>query len=180
MNIVFGKKQTLLAGLTVVLSLAVFVNWYLSDGRVKPADGEPAGETAAVQDGAAEFVNGLSEEEYFASVRLSRDLARDDAIEDLQTVMASAGEDEAAVSDIAGAIAELSAAAGMETDIEGLVAGKTGSNCVAVIGENSVDVVVSPSALSDSSVLAISDIIRSVCGDKYENVRISGTVSEAE
>ena len=61
----------------------------------------------------------------------------------------------------------------MESDIESLVVGKIGADCVAVIADNSVDVVVTKAALNDGNVLAISDVVSQVCGDAYENVRIS-------
>ena len=48
-----------------------------------------------------------------------------------------------------------------------------GGDCVAVVADNSVDVVVSGGRLNDDAVLQINDIIRKVCGAQYENVRIS-------
>ena len=64
----------------------------------------------------------------------------------------------------------------METDIESLVTGKTGSDCVAVISENAVEIVVPSAALTDMNVLTISDVVNEVCSGKYENIKISGAV----
>lgn len=176
MHIIFGKKQLLLAALVAILGLAVFINWYCSGSGGFHLPGAPS-EEAESRDSAAEYVNGLTEEEYFASVKLTRDNARDDALEELQAVIANAGDDGEAAAASQKAIEEIGEQAKMESDIESLVAGKTGSGCVAVISEDSVDVVVSGSALNDGNVLTISDVISQVCGDRYENIRISGTMA---
>ena len=174
MHILIGKKQIVIAALVTALGLAVFVNWYYSDGtRLFPGTSSESSQPDS--DGAAQYVNGLSDEEYFATVRMNRDSARGDALEELQAVMAQAVEDSDAAANTAKAIEQLSAEAKMETDIEGLVSGKIGTDCVAVISDNSVDVVVTKTALNDSNVLAISDVVSQVCGEVYENVRVSAT-----
>lgn len=175
MHILIGKKQIVIAALVTALGLAVFVNWYYSDGtRLFPGTSseQPAPEAS---DGAAQYVNGLSDEEYFASVRMNRDSARGDALEELQAVLSSAAEDSDTAENTAKAIEQMSAEAKMESDIESLVTGKIGTDCVAVISDNSVDVVVTKTALNDGNVLAISDVVSQICGEAYENVRVSAT-----
>lgn len=173
MHFVFGKKQLLLAALVAVLGLAVFVNWYCTENGVK-LPGTHSSEEVEKRDSAAEYVNGFTEEEYFASVRLNRDSARDQAMEELQAVIANASEDGDAAANSAKAIENLNNEKQMETDIESLVSGKTGSECVAVISENTVDVLVQDDKLNDNNVLTISDVISQVCEGKYENIKISG------
>ena len=175
MHVLIGKKQIVIAALVAALGLAVFVNWYYADGtRLFPGSaGEQAGENRS--DGAAQYVNGLSDEEYFATVRMNRDSARGEALEELQAVLAQAVEDSDAAVSTANAIERMSREVEMENSIESLVTGRIGAGCVAVIGDNSVDVVVTKSALNDGNVLAISDVVAQVCGDAYENVRVSGT-----
>ena len=173
MHVLIGKKQIVIAALVAALGLAVFVNWYYADGtRLFPGSaGEQASENRS--DGAAQYVNGLSDEEYFATVRMNRDSARGEALEELQAVLAQAVEDSDAAADTAKAIERMSAEVKMESDIESLVAGRIGSGCVAVISDNSVDVVVTKTALNDSNVLAVSDVVSQVCGEAYENIRVS-------
>lgn len=177
MHLILGKKQVLLAGLVAILGLAVFVNWYFLGDSRRPDIAGSNGVTEAEQknDGSAQLVGALTEDEYFASVRLSRDTARQESLETLNAVLVNAGEGAENTADTAAAIEAISKAAVMENDIESLVSGKTGGGCVAVISDNAVDVVVSSGALNESNVLTISDIVSEVCGDQYENVRISGT-----
>ena len=177
MHLLLGKKQIVLAALVAALGLAVFVNWYYTgtDTTLYPEGQQSdSGISADIPDGHAQLVGNTDDTEYFASVRLTRDSARADALDELQAVLTSAAAG-ADVSDTEKAIENLSSVIKMETDIESLVSGKTGSECVAVISENSVDVVVPTAALSDMNVLTISDVVNEVCAGKYENIRISGT-----
>lgn len=182
MHVLLGKKQIVLAALVVSLGLAVFVNWYYSNTNTKIPDSALSGdenqtEVLKTPDGAAEYVANPETEEYFASVRLTRNCAHDTALEELQTVLASASEDGEAAKSTAKAIEELSGVIKMEADIESLVSGKTGSECVAVISDNTVEIILKPEDLNDGTVLTISDIVGQVCEGKYENIKISGAVS---
>ena len=174
MHVLIGKKQIVIAALIAALGLAVFINWYYADGtRLFPGGAEQT--TQSGSDGAAQYVNGLSDEEYFATVRMNRDSARGEALEELQAVLSQAVEDSDTAVSTANAIEKMSREVKMESDIENLVSGRIGAGCVAVIGDNSVDVVVTKAALNDGNVLAISDVVSQVCGGAYENVRVSGT-----
>lgn len=177
MHMILGKKQIVLAALVAALGLAVFVNWYYTgtDTEIFP-EGDASGNSGIsvdAPDGEAKYVGGSEDSDYFASVKLQRDMAHADALEDLQTVLTSAGEGSESATVTASAIEEISAVIKMETDIESLISGKTGSECVAVISDNSVDVLMPSSTLTDSNVLAISDVINEVCHGKYENIKIS-------
>lgn len=178
MHLLLGKRQLILAGLVVLLGLAVFVNWYYTgtDKQLSPEGAANVTENAE-KNGSAEYVNAeavtQTEGDYFASVRMSRNAQRDKSTEELKAVMASAGDSTDTASKASAAIEELANTSSMETNLESLVSAATGSECVAVISEDSVNVIVTPDALNDGNVLKISDIVSDVCSGKYENVRIS-------
>ncbi len=182
MHLLLGKRQLILAGLVVMLGLAVFVNWYYTGTDKQLSPEGAAGITESSQkSGNAEYVNAEAEAnvetqtdgDYFASVRMSRNAQRDKSTEELKAVMAGAGDGTDAAEKASAAIEELANTSSAETNLESLVSAATGSECVAVISENSVNVIVTPDALNDDNVLKISDIVSNVCGGKYENVRIS-------
>ena len=176
MHVLLGKKQIVLAALVVALGLAVFVNWYYTgtDTRLFPEGDSQNNLSVEAPDGTAQLVNGENQAEHFSEIRLQRDTAHASALEELQAVLASAtGETEASVT-TAKAIERLQNEIKMESDIESLVTGRTGSDCIAVISENAVEIVVPTAALSDTNVLAISDVVNEVCSGKYENIKISG------
>ena len=183
MHMLLGKKQIILAALVVALGLAVFVNWYYTADNTElfPEGAQLHGEEADnTPDGNAYLVGNTADNEYFSSARLSRDTAHAEAMEELQAVIASATEGSEASVSTAKAIEELSGVIKMESDIESLVTGRTGSDCIAVISENAVEVVVSSDALTDMNVLAISDVVHEVCTGKYENIKISGNGGNRE
>lgn len=177
MHLLLGKRQLILAGLVVLLGLAVFVNWYFTgtDKQLSPEGAANAAESGE-NSGAAEYVNAEAETkpgDAFAAARLARNAQRDKSTEELKAVMASAGEDTDAAAKASAAIEDIAKTASVETDLESLVGAATGNECVAVISENTVNILVPSDDLNDDAVLKISDIISGVCGKKYENIRIS-------
>lgn len=177
MHVLIGKRQIILSALVVMLGLAVFVNWYFTgtDTELMP-EGAASSENSEEKTGKIELVN-AEEGDYFASVRMQRASSRDETMEELRDVMAKNAQDSEAAVMVSAMINELSQAKQRETDIESLVLSTLGGECVAVISDNAVEIVVSRDGLSDESVLQISDIVNSVCGNDYENVRISTAIS---
>lgn len=180
MHVLIGRKQILLSALVVMLGLAVFVNWYYTSSgkKLSPEGQSPAGSSAS-ESGKAAFTSSEEVEDYFSEMKLARSANEASVLEELEAVMAGAepGSDEAGAA--GSAIAVFTQKCQRQADIENLVSAGIGSDCVAVISDNSIDVVVTPSALNEQSVLAISDIIRTVCGADYENIRVSAAVAPA-
>ena len=176
MHILIGKKQILLAALVVMLGLAVFVNWYVSrDGRpLSPEGTSPAGEQA---DGAAVFTDAGAADAYFADMRLKRGATQSAALEELEAVAASADADTEQGRAAAAAVARFTDRLQKQTDIESLVSAGIGSECVAILSDTGVDVILRPEALNEQNVLTVSDVIRSVVGADCENVRVSSPVN---
>ncbi len=174
MHVLIGKRQLILAGLVIMLGLAVFVNWYYTGSR-KPLDpeGTAATDNAARSDGSAAFASAEEEAEYFAALKLNRSTELSTSLEELQAVAANASVGEEQVRSASDRIAYLTEISRMENDIENLVTAQIGGNCVAVIGNGGIDVIVSADKLNDRSVLTISDIVQTVSGGGFENVRVT-------
>lgn len=173
MHVLIGKRQIVLSGLIVILGLAVFVNWYFTgtDTKLSP-EGQAAAENNAPDGtGQLELVN-ANESDYFASVRLERAAARDETLEKLNGIMAQSDENSEASVSVSAMISEISSASQRESDIETMVGASLGGECVAVISDDTVEVVVGRDGLNEDSVLKISDIVNTVCGNDYENIRI--------
>ena len=179
MHVLLEKRQIVLAALVGMLGLAVFANWYFTGTKneVFP-EGTGANTENAEQaaDGAALYAS-AEEADYFAAAKLNRAAAHSEAMEELQAVMANAEGNEESARAVRASMDELSRAVKQESDMETLISAALGGDCVAVVSDNSVDVVVSKNALTDSAVLQINDIIRKVCGSAYENVRISAALA---
>ena len=175
MHVLLEKRQLILAGLVVMLGLAVFVNWYFTGTKTElDPEGASAGQADeyADADGVARYAS-AGEADYFAAAKLNRATAHSEAMEQLEAVVASADENSETAAAARASIDALSTAVKQESDMETLITAALGGDCVAVVANNSVDVVVSSGTLTDDAVLQINDIIHKVCGTQYENVRIS-------
>ena len=173
------KRQVVMAVLIVALAAAVFVNWYYTDPQTTPVSGlepkteemeeELAGDAQAV--GAEESDAG----DYFASVRLQRDTARDEALGSIQAVMANLSDADAQTLEEANAnLDQLSEQIKQESDIEALVSAKLGTDCVAVINGEAIQIVVPQSRIDETSVLQITEIVLDNTDIKSDSIKIIG------
>ncbi len=149
---VFGKKgrRNLIIALSVlVIGAAVYLNYlYFFDNSDKlgygdnnPSDSENAGQDANGDGNGSGNATDVTSA-YFASAILNRQQARDEAIEVLQAVV---GSDSALEETKAEALDEISRIAldiEKESNIETLVKAKGFADCVAVLGDDSVSVIV--------------------------------------
>ena len=98
LNLIIGKKQIILAGLTVLLGAAIYVNYlYSSANSVKTSDKAAESTAEAGNYGDVQFVSGevsdgkeitvasTDSDEYFAKARLDKKQSRDESIEVLQS-----------------------------------------------------------------------------------------------
>ena len=174
---IIGRRKILLATLVVILGAAIFVNWQF--GSVAIDDSE-----ASKNLGDAQYVNGsnVSQEnqdspadgvaEYFSSIRLERQQTRDAIKENYERISADTSVTDAEKAEAMAAFAKLMADIKKETDIENLVKAKGVNECVAVINNQSVTVVVDCEELSDVILLQIKEITSKQSNISFENITI--------
>lgn len=100
--------------------------------------------------------------DYFATIRLARQEARDSATELLQeTIAYETGADEEAASTASAQLEEMISTALKEAEIEGLVIAKGYEDCVAYMSENGISVAVAApeEGLEADAVAQICDIV---------------------
>lgn len=182
---VVRKRQIIAAALVLALGSAVFINWYYNRPSVKNANTRPSVEEVENTGGNlgdAKLVNssGVSESaaasgksgDYFSSAKLRRSSAHDEAAEILNKVIKDSSSDPAAVKEAADALKALSNAVKLEGDIESLIKAKTGSECVAIINNGTVEVIVAKGTLNDTVILQIKEIVLKQTGFSAENITI--------
>lgn len=181
---VVRKRQIIAAALVLALGSAVLINWYYNRPSVKSANTRPSVEEVENTGGNlgdAKLVNssGVSESaasgksgDYFASAKLRRSSAHDEAAEILNKVIKDSSSDPAAVKEAADALKALSNAVKLEGDIESLIKAKTGSECVAIINNGTVEVIVAKGTLNDTVILQIKEIVLKQTGFSAENITI--------
>ena len=195
----YGKRQLILASLVLALGAAVYLNWQFA-GTGVAVDGESSSETSSAL-GAAQLVNNnyvetvsdgvesasgevsgqeaeptqgeVSEAaEKLSDARMTRQTARDEAVELLEDILNDAESDsavkEAAVSE-ASAIAQNIL---KETNIESLVAAKGFSECVAYINGDTCTIVVNGDMEDAQNALIVSDIAATETGFSADQIKI--------
>lgn len=171
------KKNWVLAGLIIALGAAVYLNWQFSpkEDFVGSADDIPSVNSQDDNLGDAQFVDTYSETgmdgeaapavaeavETFSGARASRQMARFEAMDALQDIIdnpsLSSEEKSAAVQKAA----EISGRIEQEAAIETLVKAKGYADCVVVISDSQVNVMVPATSegLSPADVALIKDIV---------------------
>lgn len=165
------KRGAIYSVVALMLCVAVYLNWYYTKtgedygaADDSQADGKVLGESILVNgqedDAPAAETAG---EEYFSQARLSRQQARDEAVNLLtRTAESEAATDEARTAASTG-IQVMADNAVAEARIESLVIAKGYADCVAYVNENGVNVIVAKTeqGLNDADVAKIRDIVLS-------------------
>lgn len=173
-SFVIGKKQIVLAGMTLMLGIAVYANYAVtsSGSEIKTTDKI---EKHSAEYGEAELVSAdKNTSDYFAQARIDRMNARDEAKETLKTIIngGDATEEEKEV-----AAEEAAAMTGLmesENKIESLVKAAGFTDCVCYLDGDNANIVVKAGTegLIASEAAQIKDILLSEVSVPTENIRI--------
>ncbi len=175
---IINKKQITLAVMVLGLAVAVWLNMKYS------AASGGFGVTNNESDklfGETEYVNGEPSDDevlsvgvngYFSSAKANRELTRLESIELLKETIENVKSDEATKVAAVERLAILTKRSEDENAIETLVKAKDFSNVIAIIGDNSVSVIVEGETLLDSEVQQIKDIVVGQTGISLEKIKI--------
>lgn len=170
-----GRKNAVVALAILVLGGAVYVNYILFSD---PIDTIGYG-TNNMEDTYVENFPKVSEvsetpekDSYFATTVLSRQKARDEALEVLQTVVESKEAMEETKAQAFADISQIARDIENEANIETLIEAKGFTDCVAVVNGSSVSIVVKTEGLLASDVAQINEIVYEQAGVLPVNVKI--------
>ena len=164
------KRNTVVATMVLLVCAAVALNWKYTGEQAADAVEETGtkilGEATLVSGEEDGGEAGTDEEavytggDYFASARLTRQQARDNAISLLQEAADQSGADAAVANEAPEGIQVLAGYTMKEAQIENLVTAKGYADCVVFMGEDSVSVVVAgpETGLNTADVARIKDI----------------------
>ncbi len=161
------KRGAVYGVIALLLCAAVYLNWSYVDA---PEELLAAGDTSTEStDTATE-----GESDYFAASRLSREQARDEAVNTLRELTESEDADQTAKDEAAAQISALADDSVAEANIESLIRAKGYADAVVMIGDSSVNVVVAPpdGGLQATDVTVIKDIVVSETGVTAGQVKI--------
>jgi len=193
------KRNAAVSAMLVLVCAAVFLNWKYTDKAAQTgakllgestlvsgqgeasssaaqtadqvsAPAASAAGSAAVTDEAAVY----SGSDYFASARLTRQQARDNAVSLLKQAAAEKDADQSVLNKASEGIQVLASYAMKEGQIENLVTAKGYQDCVAFMGDDSISVVVSTDSgkLTDADVAKVTDIAKTETGYPASSIKI--------
>ena len=178
------KRNVVVATMAILVCAAVALNWkYSGEDAVKDAQetgSKLLGEATLVSGQEGDAQEAADEEavytgsDYFASARLTRQQARDNAISLLKDAAEQEGADTATANEASESIQVLAAYTLKEAQIENLVTAKGYKDCVAFMGDESISVVVSTGTgeLTAEDVAKITDIAMAETGLDAGGIKI--------
>ena len=175
------KKNLTAAAVLVTVCAGIYLNWMYTEGDTPVSltdklDSEKLldesmlvmSDTDALKEAAAELTDTATD--YFAAVRLSRQEARDSAVDLLQEAMAYDTDTEKTGHELE----ELVEVALSEAQIESLVMAKGYADCVAYMSSDGISVAVAApeNGLQQSDVALITDIVMTQSDYELAQIRI--------
>ena len=178
------KRNAVVAAVLVFVCAGVYLNWSYNqqatadltetlDAEKVMGDNLVLAEEDDLVEASGEDAAEPTVSDYFAEVRLSRQTARDSAVETLQETISYAGEGED-VTTASGELNDIVNTALEESQIESLIIAKGYEDCVAYMNEDNISVAVSAPAegLSATDVALISDIVTSQSDYSLSQIRV--------
>lgn len=177
------KRNAVIAAVVVLICGGLYLNWYSGNSAkdltdVVDADKILGEATLVINDtidlAESEAKQVAEEISYFAQMRLSRQNARDQAVNLLQEAMAYAEGDEGGVN--SAKLEAIVAEALAESQIESMIIAKGYKDCVAYISEEGISVAVaSPEeGLNETDVSLLADIVMGQTEYELSDIRIFG------
>ena len=171
-----GKRNLVICVMVLLVAASVCINWALYSGaQTPPVTDDQAGTTDggnSEQTGTTDGSDNVAS--YFASVQISRQQARDEALEVLQLVIDSESAVESAKAEAIADVSRIADEIASEANIETLVKAKGFEDCIAVINDGSANIVIkTESALMQNQVAQIMEIVYEQANISPENIKIT-------
>ena len=166
-------RSTIVVASVLVIGLAVYLNYrWFYDPASSLGYGENNMEDSVDQSQSAGVENGEEENDYFTATARDRQQSRDEAIDVLKLVTENDEASEEAKAEAAAKISKIAVDMQNEANIETLVKAKGFEECVAVIADDSVSVIVKADELMAKEAAQILAIVYETTGISTENISI--------
>ena len=180
------KKNLVAAAILVTVCAGIYVNWLYTEDKTA-ASLEDSLDTQKVMNEDTLVLSGDMEAiaagedtiststDYFAAVRLSRQQARDNAVNLLQEAMAYSGSEGSKDVESAMELEEIVQTALSEAQIESLIIAKGYTDCVAYMSGEGISVAVSSpeGGLQQADVAVIADIVMTQSDYSLDDIRVA-------
>ncbi|HKM32095.1 MAG TPA: SpoIIIAH-like family protein [Oscillospiraceae bacterium] len=175
LNMIVGKKQIILACLTLILGIAIYLNYVLaqSDNAFPVSDTLESGTDSGGEYGDAMLVSGVvaddttqvdaeaekASDEYFAQARLDKLKSRDEAVETLETLFIAGDLTKDELAMVAVDAVSLTSRMESESKIENLIKAKGFKDCIVYLDDNAASIIVKTNGLVPSEAAQIKALL---------------------
>lgn len=177
-----GKRNLIITCAVVLVGAAVWLNFIFFSGNTNDGfdytggsgmSGELDNSKNPTSDGSTNTSNGT--DSYFATVQVSRQRAREEALEVLNAVLENDKATDAVKADAVAEIKKISLEMEQEADIESLIVSRGFERCVAVINGETASIVVKASErLTPAQLAQINASVYEITGIEPINITIVG------
>lgn len=196
-NLIIGKKQIIIVGLTLILGVAVYVNYLVGSRVTSDVPASNGGNSQSVGNyGDQQFVgsdnkkddnasivgnvNGDTDlpvgnssiDEYFAQARLDKQASRAEAIEVLQAIYSGGDSTETELAVMAQNAANISGYIESESKIESVLKAQGFSDALCYLSQNGASVIVKTDGLSAAQAAQIKNALLSEVNIPVEKISI--------
>ncbi len=171
-----SKRQIIITCLVLLLGIAVYANYQLSNTELKATDVVTSLDMSDVY-GEITYVNGTeivdySSDDYFAQARLEKLTSRDEAVETLKMMLDGGDISDEELATYTEEAVSLSSLIESETIIENLVIAAGFEDCVCYLDGENANIVVKSDGLTTAEAAQIKEILLSEVDVENENIRI--------
>ena len=179
-NLIIGKKQIILAGLTVLLGVAVYANYLHSSVGIEiPQEEAAAGNYGDIQFVSTDLaenkeitVSSTNSDEYFAQARLDKQQSRDEAVEVLQSFYYGGDSTDEELAVIAQNVIEVGNYIETETKVENLLKAQGFTEALCYLSDSSANVIVKTTGLDTAQAAQIKSTLLGEIAIPVENITI--------
>jgi stage III sporulation protein AH len=197
-TLIIGKKHIIIACLTLILGIAIYINYVfaspdqadiVADPTISAADADLAADktsdkSADANYGDTQFVMANTDgdtnadptadggTDYFSQVRLARMVSRDTAAEQLSSIIGGGDVTDEESATYTLAAVDLSALGEKESMIESLIKAQGFDDCVVYLSSDTANIVVKSEGLLPAQAAQIKDILLAEVTVPAENIRI--------
>ena len=186
-NLIIGKKQIIIVGLTLILGVAIYINYLVGTNITSdsPVSADEEANSAGVY-GEEQFVslNGETHpsadqvsvnsdtEAYFAQARLDKQESRAEAIEVLQSIYAGGDSTETELAVVAQDAAAISGYIESESKIENVLRAQGFEDALCYLSDNGASIIVRTDGLNTAQAAQIKNALLSEVDIPAEKITI--------
>ncbi len=166
------KKHIVLVALVVMFAAAIYINWqFNSKGTSDPATDKNLGDAEYVGTNSAE-ISDEGEHPYFEAARKEREESRDEILDELEEIQKDIKNSDNAITEAINKQVEIMGYIEIEKNIETLVKAKGFEDCLSVVSDEGINVVVLSDALSEAEIIQIQDVVLSQKKVALDSIKI--------